>query len=86
MFYSEGGPAGIFYDDVGYLRQVTRLAYSLQLQFTLVMTLFTTSTIQVYPLQCTLFKNMNIIIRSCRVKTSTPFPILLQPNVMDYLR
>jgi hypothetical protein len=82
-FINEGRPIGIFSNDLGHLWWVTRLACSSQSQFIPIRTLFTSSTIQVYLITCTLFEGPNIIIRSCNEKALGAFPRLLQPNIMD---
>jgi hypothetical protein len=83
---SEGKLVGVFSDGIGHLQWVTKLAYSLQSQFIPTKTLSTSSTIQVYPIICTLYERPNIIIRSRNKKTSNTFPKLLQLNIMDYFK
>jgi hypothetical protein len=80
---SEGGPIGVFNDNVGHLWWVTKLACSSQSQFIPTKTFSTSSTIQVYLIWCTLFERPNIIIIIRNEKTFDIFLRLLQPNIMN---
>jgi hypothetical protein len=80
----EGRARGVFCDGNCHFQCVTKLANLSQLQFISIRILSMFPIIQVFPIQGTLFENMNIVIISHSIKTSTFFSKLLYPNVINY--
>jgi hypothetical protein len=74
-------PLVLFSDGIGHLQQVAKLS-----QFIPTKTFYASSTIQVYPIRCTLSERPNTIIKSHNKKASNTFPKFLWANIMDYFK